>query len=102
MANNRMYLVHRPTGQSLMVGKRMLEQWYTTPSFHSNSLNDFFGSVYHENEGGMDDFFLTMETCTKQPGMLHEDLWEFKNVNPQESLRIVCNPSVPYGGNECL
>jgi hypothetical protein len=31
MANNRMYLVYKPTGRAVFLGKRMGQEWYGAP-----------------------------------------------------------------------
>lgn len=43
MANNRMILVYRPTGQAVYLGKRLGDGWYDVP------------------HGNIDDFCLAME-----------------------------------------
>lgn len=64
MANNRMYLVHRPSGKSIMLGKRMGAGWYQAPT--RERMEEFFdGAEAHWHASGwdasQDDFMLVME-----------------------------------------
>jgi len=43
MANNRLFIVHRPTGKWLYFGKRMLLGWYDAPT--QEKFEAFFESV---------------------------------------------------------
>jgi len=60
MANNRLFLMHVPTGKALMLGKRMALGWYQQPTvedfekFYNETLDD--GGV--ENQ---DNFKLMIE-----------------------------------------
>jgi len=60
MANNRMWLVHRPTGIAVMLGKRMGSYWYNAPE--KDQLERFF-EVTGVNVD-QDDLMLAMEDCT--------------------------------------
>ena len=58
MANNRMYLLHRPTNQWVYLGKRMGGQWYDVQGDLPEKLTELF-----ESTNG-DDFALVMEDTT--------------------------------------
>jgi hypothetical protein len=60
MANNRLWLVHRPTGDKVMIGKRLAQAWWT-PTMMSET-NNFFDRCF-ENTGviSQDDFQLVID-----------------------------------------
>lgn len=74
MANNRLYLVHRPTGKSICLGKRMAQGWYAKGETLSKDINQFFDEVGVEYDG-QDDFFLAMEDAANAPSCT--DKWVF-------------------------
>jgi hypothetical protein len=57
MANNRMWLIHKPSKLGVMLGKRMSCGWYTS----DDNLMKFFD--YIQRCEGQDDFVLAMEDC---------------------------------------
>jgi hypothetical protein len=63
MANNRMYLTHMPTGDSVYLGKRQGEGWHDVPSDLSEQVLKLFSSAYLEGVG-LDDFAISMEEST--------------------------------------
>lgn len=63
MANNRMFLVHKPSKIGIMLGKRMAYGWYKPPS--QDEMQRFFEYIEHNPEGSQDDFVLAMEDCTE-------------------------------------
>ena len=63
MANNRMYLVYRQTGDAVFIGKRMGTEWYGVPIGLADSIGELFELAW---ESGMpisqrDNFVLAME-----------------------------------------
>jgi len=60
MANNRMYLIHKPTGTAVMLGKRMGWGWYTPPT--EDQMTRFFEA---SEEANQDDFYLGMECLSE-------------------------------------
>ena len=56
MANNRMYLIHRPTGTAIMLGKRMGWGWYQPPT--GEQMERFFEASEEQRQ---DDFYIGME-----------------------------------------
>jgi len=72
MANNRMFLVHKPSKMGIMLGKRMGYGWYAAPI--ESELNRF----YEELKGYrlQDDFILLMEDCS---GSSCFGDWEYTN-----------------------
>ena len=61
MANNRMYLIHSPTGQGVFVGKRMGHGWYDVPNNLAENVRRLFEYVERESPGISDDFKIVME-----------------------------------------
>lgn len=60
MANNRMFLVHKPTKLGVMLGKRMGWGWYNAPD--QKEMERFF-EYLQSNSDKQDDFILAMEDC---------------------------------------
>jgi len=62
MANNRMLLIHRPTGLAVVLGKNMCG-WYCPPK--PETLELLYDEVERRTEGmeDMEDFCLGMESC---------------------------------------
>jgi hypothetical protein len=63
MANNRMYLLHRPSGMAVPLGKRMGLGWYeSAAAFQIMKLFDWVEDKAAPNE--QDDFVIVMEDAT--------------------------------------
>jgi len=64
MANNRMYLIHKPTKIGISMGARGPWGWYGAP--RDRELDDFYEHVMDmiERDQSQDDFILAMEDCT--------------------------------------
>lgn len=60
MANNRMFLQYRPTGELVYLGKRMNEGWYDVPERLSESIVKLFERA-EASAGNLDDFVLALE-----------------------------------------
>jgi len=63
MANNRMFLIHKPTRLGVMLGKRMAWGWYKAPE--QSELMRFFEYLENNPKESQDDFILAMEDCTE-------------------------------------
>ena len=62
MANNRMWLIHKPSQLGVLLAKRMGIGWYDAPS--GERLNRFYDYLEAEfGFEGQDDFVLAMEDC---------------------------------------
>lgn len=62
MANNRMFLLHRPTGKAILLGKRMGWGWYGTPENVAERIEALFTSAENESyDGSQDDFCIALE-----------------------------------------
>ena len=62
MADNRMWLVYRPTGNAVFLGKRMAEGWYGVPDDLAHRIQALFDHA-GQTEHSRDDMMLVMETC---------------------------------------
>lgn len=63
MANNRMFLIYKPSKLGVMLGKRMIMGWYKAPE--SKELERFYDYVEANHFDTMDDFVLAMEDCSR-------------------------------------
>ena len=73
MANNRMWLLHKPTGLAVMLGKRMAIGWYT---HNDPDMNKFFDAVgAADSEIQQDHFCLAMEDCREAPSCFND--WRY-------------------------
>jgi hypothetical protein len=63
MANNRMWLVHRPTGEAFCLAKRMGHGWYRT-TIEDYTLRSWFEDLASNDVtvSNQDDFVLAMDT----------------------------------------
>lgn len=68
MANNYMWLVHRPSGLTCSLGKRLAREWYR-PSI-ADKIEQFYFDCYQWvmiNGGSQDDMMLVMEDRSEAP-----------------------------------
>lgn len=68
MANNRLWLLHRPSGERIFLGKRMALGWYGAPDDLGAQITELYEKI--EREYGVeeqDDFVLAMEDVTGAP-----------------------------------
>ena len=77
MANNRMWLIHRPTKLGIMLGKRLGFGWYKPPE--TKELERFYEYLGKniDSEQNQDDFVLAMEDCSNS---LCFDNWDYTNT----------------------
>jgi hypothetical protein len=62
MANNRMFLIHKPSKLGVMLGKRMGWGWYAAPE--KEELDRFY-EYLSGNEEDQDAFIIAMEDCSE-------------------------------------
>jgi len=82
MANNRMFLVYKPTGDAVCLGKRMADGWYDVPETLGAALQKLFNLVEHV--GPLDAFALAMEDGWDNPHIV--DDWKECKRSPVEGL----------------
>jgi hypothetical protein len=71
MANNRMRLFHRPSDNSVLLGKRMGFGWYTQPGMPvTDELNKFFDECEDASDAmNQDDFVLALSDVDEGSGI---------------------------------
>lgn len=88
MANNRMFLVHVPTGLAVGLGKRMGWGWYTADA---GTIGPKIQLLYdtlerdYAYEGEQDNFALAMEDTSENT--LATGAWEYSNEKRADGLR---------------
>jgi hypothetical protein len=83
MSNNRLWLIHRPSGEAVCLGSRTAVQWgVRNPVALGNAVHAFFDRVndHGEDWSGRDDFVLALEDtergapgCVEIEGYSHTD-----------------------------
>lgn len=61
MANNRLWLVHKSTGERVMLGKRMVQGWYVREGVDMTKQLDNFFAKTEQEYAAQDDFELEFE-----------------------------------------
>lgn len=97
-----MYLVYRPTGDAVFLGKRMGWGWSGTPENVAERILELF----NKSKDGIidfsqDDFAIAMEQGENQPHVISK----YRYKHPQDSGNIctlVIDESVPYGKPESI
>lgn len=98
MANNRMWLVHRPTGLAAYLGKRMGWGWYMRDSERA-AMGENIETLYEVLEemgygGEQDNFVLAMEDCSGAPGAFED--WQYGERREDGLTQMVIpNPTSP-------
>lgn len=83
MANNRMLLVHVPTGLAAFIGKRMGLGWYTADGQNVHDDVGMLFSVLDKDYGDYEDqdnFAIVMEDVDLAPHALGE--WQYISMRP--------------------
>lgn len=82
MANNRLWLVHRPTGESVFLGKRMGVGWYGAHNDLGSRINEFFSTCEDKGDANnQDDFVLAIEDASDAPNATDE--WVYEDHKPR-------------------
>jgi hypothetical protein len=78
MVKNRLYLVHRPTGQAVLLGKRGDAGWFTTDRHLGLLVNSFFHRCEKQLPAGgeQDDFVLAMDGAPVADAKLNRSIYE--------------------------
>lgn len=77
MANNRMFLVHEPSGIGLMLGKVLGQEWYKPPE--QERFQEFYDYIYTTFGYGQEDFILVTES-SENWACLHETSLGFRQL----------------------
>ena len=104
MANNRMFLVYRPTGDAVFIGKRMGFGWYNS---NVEKVGEQILELYERAENAalsnhdisQDDFGIAMESGEFQPSVISK--WNYIGRPDDKGLRkLGIDESVDYGSDE--
>lgn len=91
MANNRLYLYHRPTGAYVHLGKRMSEGWYGAPD--KERIDEFFQKCWEDlpSSASQDDFILLAEDKREDTPYIHNEwiLTSYSQIVLNEPYRWV-------------
>ena len=87
MANNRMWLLHKPTGKAVFLGKRMDDSWYGTPDDVCHRIQALFAAANEFGDGG-DDFALAMEDCVGAASAFNDWCYTGTGESPLSKLQI--------------
>lgn len=92
MANNRMYLMHRPSGLYIYLGKRLANGWFDIPDNLGFKIEQLHRNIWEEGYYTTDDFCIGLEDATGAP-MAMEITWtdDFtrlkKSPRPRENTK---------------
>ena len=97
MANNRMFLVHRPTGYAVYLAKNMADGWYDVPYNLNKNIEALFEFIYErrgEEQTAMacdwEDFAIGMEDIERAPAALNLGGYpEYTERLPFGVLRVI-------------
>lgn len=90
MANNRLWLVYRPSGKAVFLGKRMSEGWYHVPNDVKERIEALFAHVFERPDASQDDFMLAMEECEAETPFVSTQ-WRYETTGevPLTTLKII-------------
>lgn len=92
MANNRLWLVHRPTGFTAHLGKRMAWGWYTSDISAQVDLDAFYArcteALETGTEGSQDDFVLAIED-DQEGAPAATTAWHYVDGDPHRRLKLL-------------
>jgi hypothetical protein len=80
MANNRMYLVHKPTGHAVYLGKRFLGGYYDAPENLSKQVQKLFDLAEESKVESQDDFCVVFESKNDATCAMDSDDIEMKII----------------------
>lgn len=89
MANNRMFLVYRPTGEAVLLGKRSTLGWHVKADGLEAKLTKLFESAVKAAIDGnfsQDDFAIAMEQGKNQPYVLSD--WKYTQIPGQLDIDV--------------
>lgn len=92
MANNRMFLVHVPTGLAVHLGKRMGWGWYMKDKTQQ-TMGDRMALLFqvledeHDYGGRQDDFAVALEDASG--ASLASDKWQCVEQRPDGLVQLV-------------
>ena len=81
MANNRIWLVYRPTGKAVFLGKRMADGWYGVPDDIKQRIEALFQHISDDDGYFQDDLMLAMEGCDVTSPFVNTN-WRYTTDDP--------------------
>ena len=109
MSHNRLYLVYRPTGHAIGLGKRMADGYYGVSDDLPQKLQQLFDAAYDAfqesgREFSQDDFCLAMEMAEHQPYVLTHGQWAWADEQHETPgiLRMVIADEVAHCDKEMM
>lgn len=84
MANNIMFICHKPSGRNVAIAKRMDNGWYNVPTDLANQLDKFFTEI-EEEEKKQDSFVIAMEYTEDNEPYVYTD-WLYTKKNNRDLL----------------
>ena len=86
MANNRMLLIHQPTGLAVVIAKHMGCGWYDPPP--PDTLQLLYDEVERRTKtlADMEDFCLGMESCEAETPFVRTDWHGYFSDNAEPRL----------------
>ncbi len=86
MANNRMLLIHRPTGLAVIIAKHMGWEWSGTPD--PERLELLFKTVAERTprQADIEDFCLGMESCDADTPFVNTDWYGYAYDREEPTL----------------
>lgn len=107
MANNRMYLVYRPTGDAVYLGYRMSRGWSTSTQNMNiqENLDVLFekASKYADSVNlpeAQDNFCLVMEDAKGVPYVIDNWKYDQNKKKEEESLKLIIGEEVRFTKKE--
>jgi len=92
MANNRLWLMHRPSGKAICLGRRAAYGWENRNKDLGPDLAAFFNATLELSDGReQDDFLLLMEDAANAPGASGD--FHYVDGDTPHSLRPVLGPA---------
>lgn len=93
MANNRMFLVHRPTGIAVIISKHMGWGWYNPTD--EETMQAFYELTVEksENMAEMEDICLGMESCDADSPFVKTDLNLYHHYEPDNRFYQINKPN---------
>ena len=73
MANERMYLLHEPSGYFVYLGKRMGWGWYDAPAYLRDNITKLYELIeYQIAEGNQDAFIICFDNDQRLKHLVYE------------------------------
>ena len=92
MANNRLWLVYRPTGRAVFLGKRMAQGWYNVPDDIAQRIRALYEHIEQHPEHSQDDLCLSMEECEADTPFVNTR-WHYRGKGESPLSQLEMRPA---------